>query len=175
MSGNEDLRRELDAASKLIFPASYDRRLADLRSRYDHTISTEPSLLPINQFNCFAFAFGLTDHSEYSALLDLAGTSAALNSKIVKAMFDAGDVTLVEATVAKEGDIALYFDGEHLAHAGRLTAPNRILSKWGGNEIHAHGLWEVPLGYGHSVKFIMRPDVDSLIQRLLREAKTSDA
>lgn len=171
MSGNEDLRRALNAASTLTSTSSYARRLAELLVQYNHTITTEPAPMPMNRFNCFAFAFGLTEHVDYGTLVDLAQTSAALDSAKVKAMLDAGDLAAVEPHLAKQGDIALYIDGDTITHAGRVTAPGRIQSKWGGNEIHAHGLWEVPLGYGHTVTYIATPDTDSIIQRLIYQAK----
>lgn len=166
MCGNDALRRALDDASKLTSTSLYEGRLSELRSQYGHTIRIEPTPMSIFRFNCFGHAFGLTDHPRYDALVDLSQTSAALNSSEVKHMLDGGQLTILDGRQAKTGDVVLYFDGNQLTHAGRVSADQRVVSKWGGNELHSHELWEVPFGYGNIVKYISVPDVDTILSKL---------
>jgi hypothetical protein len=46
---------------------------------------------------------------------------------------------------AKANDMVVYFDNGKVTHAATLGDKGMFRSKWGGNEVHEHRLWEVPL------------------------------
>lgn len=169
VDGNTALRRALDDASTERDVRVYLETLTKLGPRHGHSITTEPSVLRFSRFNCFAFAFRLTEHERYDRLVDAKQSSALLNAKLVTQLLERGDLIAVDYTSAKPGDIVLYFNGRNLTHAGRVIESEprcRILSKWGGNEVHSHALWEVPLSYGATVRFVETPPPEDILQIL---------
>ena len=65
-----------------------------------------------------------------------------------------------------------YFAGDQLRHAGIVendSAEPTIRSKWGGNEVHRHKLWEVPACHGDRVRFFRAPDPQALLGLLKAE------
>jgi hypothetical protein len=73
MAGNEALRRELDAAMKILEPAAYASRLADLQEQFGHRIKVVDRH---GNFNCYAYAFGLSKHPSCARTLTGVPTSA---------------------------------------------------------------------------------------------------
>ena len=53
-------------------------------------------------------------------------------------------------------------DGTRVASAPDLI----IQSKWGGNEVHEHPVWEIPLEHGDQVRFFKRPKSEWILDRL---------
>jgi hypothetical protein len=59
-----------------------------------------------------------------------------------------------------------------LRHAGiveNASAESTIRSKWGGNEVHRHKLWEVPACHGDHVRFLRAPGPQGVLARLKAE------
>jgi hypothetical protein len=167
MNGNEALRQALDVQSTG-FPIQRAKMLADLGNQYGHSITTEQPTIPLDQFNCFAYAFGITRHPQYQDLVNATKSSAAFNSGEIKCQLGDGELTIVDEADAKEGDAVIYLSGGRVTHAGQiLSQPGRISSKWGANELHAHGLWEVPASYGDDVLYVKAPDAGRIIQDLI--------
>jgi hypothetical protein len=170
MSGNESLRRELEAASTIIFPPAYLAKLDDLKRRFQHSIRVLPEAAgKIARFNCFAYAFGVWDKPRYERLVDQTNNSALMNSGFIMERLDRGELIEIDAAEAQPNDIVVYFAGDQLRHAGRIIAVSdklTIRSKWGGNEVHEHELWEVPLEHGDQVRFFRPPDPKALLDRL---------
>jgi hypothetical protein len=79
-----------------------------------------------------------------------------------------GPTTATEANV-EPGDAVLYFSLEWVRHAGtvEMVSPALIVrSKWGGNEVHRHKLWQLPAMHGDRVKFFRSPDRELIFARL---------
>jgi hypothetical protein len=170
MSGDFELRSELDTASRLRVPSEYRDRLEALRQRFGHTVTILPDGSErVDRFNCFAFALGVWNHHAYVQRVDHDGNSAVLDSNTVQQMIEAGEPLYVAPSAAKSGDLALYFHNGRLTHAAVVTSAAGQLvlhSKWGGNEVHRHGLWEVPAMYGDCVRFTAPPALASVIERV---------
>ena len=87
----------------------------------------------------------------------------------VSDMLKRGEFVEVPVADAQPNDIILYFSGEVLKHAGQLhsVSPHTIVrSKWGGDEVHEHPLWELPAEHGDSVRCFKRPDPALVLARL---------
>jgi hypothetical protein len=165
-----DLRRVLHELTECGDVTGHQAALKELRTRIPHTIevlTTDPAELPCN---CIMYALHLERDSEYWELgrfcLDIDPESYRLTYQGVHA-----DTTFlkflieqksIELSSAGHGAMAIYFEGESVRHAGRMTSHNRVTSKWGCNHLHAHGLGEVPSTYGDRVRFY-RPHKDGLV------------
>jgi hypothetical protein len=178
MLEDENLRRELDAACKIRIPAEYQQRLDDLKARFDHSILVLPEGRgEIRRFNCFAYAFGVWNNPRYDCLVDRTQSSVLIDSALVMEMLNRGDLIEV-ATPRDEPSVVFYFSGEKLMHAGCVKAVSgdliiTIHSKWGGNEVHEHKLWEVPLEYGDRVRFFQLPAAGTVLDQLEADHKTT--
>jgi hypothetical protein len=170
MSGNPALRSELDAASKLRVSSEYRERLQALQSEFGHSISIlADGHGRIGRFNCFAYALGLWNHDTYTMHVDRDGSSAIVNSEFVQRMMKDSELGEIEASKAQAGDMIVYFHKDRATHAGVVASAGDAMSlhsKWGGNEVHQHGIWEVPAAYGDRVRFFRRPDIDVSLSRL---------
>jgi hypothetical protein len=170
MSGNERLRRELEDASGLRVVPEYRMRLETLRKKYGHAIAIlDDGASEIARFNCFAYALRVWDDPIYRQFVDEWQSSSLINSDLVSEMSRSGDFVELPEAIVQPDDIVLYFAGEELCHAGiveEASSPLIIRSKWGGNEVHRHKLWEVPAYHGDRVRFYRRPDREIVFARL---------
>ena len=141
MSGNAALRLALDEASKLRFPHEYTETLERLRREFGHSISMlSDGSDRITRFNCFAHGLGLWEHDDYIRRLNAANNSAIANSQFVRAMVDDDTIKEIDPAEAAPGDVVLYFHKEAVTHAAVVVEEQTYRSKWGGNEVHQHGL-----------------------------------
>jgi hypothetical protein len=62
---------------------------------------------------------------------------------------------------APDGNVVLYFDGDHITHSARMNR-GILISKWGRAHTWQHGLWEVPTSYGSRVEYYQAPPADSV-------------
>jgi hypothetical protein len=170
MSGNSKLRLALGAASKLKVVSDYPVRIAELKSQYAHNVSILPDgKHRIERFNCFAYALGLWDNADYICMVDAAMNSAIVNSSLMALMIDDGTLCEISMSAAVAGDMILYLSNDRPTHAAVIASvgpPLMLRSKWGGNEVHQHGLWEVPADYGDSVRAYKVPATAICLDRL---------
>jgi hypothetical protein len=50
-----------------------------------------------------------------------------------------------------------------------------IQSKLGGNEVHEHPVWEIPLEHGDKVRFFERPKPEWILDRLEAALRTGSS
>jgi len=167
MSGNAALRRELDEAIKTPYPEIYREAIERLRSQFGHSISILPDGKGrTTRFNCFAYGLGIWEHPDFVKKVDDAGNSAILNSQIIRAMIDDGTLKAVAKADVQTGDTAIYFHKEKVTHAAVIGENKVFRSKWGSDEVHAHGLWEVPAEYGDRVRYYRAPEAARILKRI---------
>jgi hypothetical protein len=165
MAEKQNLRRALDQASTLRLATEYRATLQQLKAEHGHTIARHTDGAgEIERFNCFAYALAVWDQERYRALVDKFQSSALINSGFVECMLEDGILVEVSTAEVRAGDIALYIQGTKVKHAGVLVSAGAepiIRSKWGGNEVHQHGLWELPAEHGDRVRFFrqLRPEI----------------
>jgi hypothetical protein len=178
MPGNHGLGTALDAACGIKIVSEYRNTQEALRAQHRHAIAIMPEGGErLARFNCFAYALGIWDRNEYVSLVDDAQDSTVLNSAIVRQMFNEDLLTARDPLAVQRGDVILYYHGEALVHAGRVADIEPLLtihSKWGGNEIHQHGVWEVPAMYGDRVGLFVKPDSNIIMDRLLATRRETD-
>jgi hypothetical protein len=170
MPGSKDLRRALDDASAMRVAPEYRARLEQLRQRYHHNIRIlDDGAGRLERFNCFAYAVGVWQGTRYERLVDRTQSSVLINSAFVADMLARGKLAEVQRREVQPNDIVLYFSGNELKHAGRIVSISPELavhSKWGGNEVHAHPLWELPAEHGDELRFFRPPDPEPILASL---------
>jgi len=148
----------------------YRARLEQLRAQYSHSIRIlDDGSGQMDRFNCFAYAFGVWPSSRYDHLYVTTQASALMNSAFVSEMLSGDQLDEIHQRDVRPGDLILYFSAGALKHAGRIVSASSgliIHSKWGGNEVHEHALWEVSAEYGDIVRFCRRPDPGTILARL---------
>jgi hypothetical protein len=173
MEGKEALKRELDDASAIRLKSDYRIRLEELKARYGHTITVlEDGAHELERFNCFAYAFGVWSEPAYRRLIDEWQSSSLIDSEFVFKMIKDGILAELPDGQSQPGCLALYFAGDQLRHAGIIASISGdliVLSKWGGNEVHRHKLWEVPACHGDRARFFRAPDPQQVLARLRAE------
>ena len=70
---------------------------------------------------------------------------------------------------ASDGSLVLY-SAHSITHAGRVSG-QRILSKWGTCHLWYHGLYEVPLRYGDTVRFFTPPPREQVVAAFVEFAR----
>jgi hypothetical protein len=175
MADVEGLRQELDEANLLRVKTDYQIRLEELKGRYGHTITIlQDGADQIERFNCFAYALGVWNEPLYRELVDQWRSSSLIDSQFVSEMIERGDFAESES---RPENLVLYFAANQLRHAGiveNASAEPTIRSKWGGNEVHRHKLWEVLASYGDRVRFFRAPDPQVVLARLKAELEEID-
>jgi hypothetical protein len=161
MSGNRKLREALDAASSLTDWNVYLDTLESCRTQFDHGITVLPDGKGrLRRFNCYAYALGLWDHADYISAVDRSTNSAIVDTPFVKSMVQSGLLVKRSSPQPCAGDVAVYYHYGQPTHAALVVSVDDAIwfqSKWGGNEVHRHGLWEVPAMYGDVVRFFRQP------------------
>jgi hypothetical protein len=176
MVGIPELRRELDAAMKIQEYSAYQKRLDELQEKFGHNIGVMASR---GDFNCFAYAFGLSDHPDFVTLVHRTRKTAVMNSEFVVELLKRNQLDEIGATEVTAGDIALYSVNGKLTHAATIRQVRPVLileSKWGPSELHSHGLFEVPASYGDDIQFFKPTDIEEILDALRqRENSTQKA
>jgi hypothetical protein len=78
---------------------------------------------------------------------------------------------LEEVTTPDNGDLVMYFRESKWMHVGRLSEPDRVISKWGLGLLCDHELAEVPEQYGEKVRFFRHPGPEASLDLFVLYAK----
>ena len=81
-----------------------------------------------------------------------------MQGTFITELIQRGELHLVEGQSYGPDNIVIYFKDGKLTHSARVVEKDELLiSKWGGNELLEHGLWEVPTHYGDEYKVFKAP------------------
>jgi hypothetical protein len=162
MSGNKSLRRELDAASTIIFPSAYLAKLDELKKRFQHSIRVLPEAAgKIARFNCFAYAFGVWDKPRYERLVDQTNNSALMNSGFIMERLDRGELIEIDAAEAQSWFISPETDSgtrgaSSQSQASLLSVPSGAATKSTSTSFgRCH--WSTGIRYVSSARPIRKP------------------
>lgn len=101
-------------------------------------------------YNCFVFAFDLQDHApllggvgwEYTKELDIV-VDVLINNKTLEKLI----------TLQPEALIVYRTNKGIISHVGRITADERVISKWSWGPLLEHDLYAVPASYGNTLEY----------------------
>lgn len=181
MSGNPELRQKLEDAVKLNDFGDFARRLERLRHEHSHGITIiEMSISKLSTFNCYAYALGIWENSEYlRRKSESARDIPVVISELVQSMLERGDFEPTNAESIQLDDMLLYFDGDDVKHGARhlhrSNVGSIVRSKWGPNELFEHEMWEIPASYGDRVKFFKKPTLELCLRRIDEFWQASEA
>lgn len=89
-----------------------------------------------HQFNCFAYALGLSEWvPKYT---------------FVKAI---ENEDLINTITPQEGDVIVYSANGIVCHAGIYVSDSKVRSKWAGGPIFEHDTLDCPAHYGSDIKY----------------------
>jgi len=163
------LRRRLQEITFGTAPVEAHPSLVDaLAVEMPHSVQLAPQspCLPIADYNCFEFAFGLAGRWEVR-LISKHLPSTFCNSEFAQHLLDSA---LTPVTLRSIGDLVLYHDHQQITHAGLVEA-DRVLSKWGTGYLWLHGLLEVPAKYGDVTSFHKAPVPTEALTKFIEFAR----
>jgi len=118
---------------------------------------------------CIAFALGLSNNPVYQTIaLDFDGEVFA-GRRFVEWMMRNRLKGVEPATV---GSLVLYFLGIDWRHIGTADILDRVVSQWGTFPVYEHGFFEVPQGYGDTVRFFDKPALEQSFADFLAYARS---
>jgi hypothetical protein len=163
--GNDKLRSAIDA------PDGFDRlahrnMIAEAARTHPHTIKYR-SLE--EQGTCATFALGLTGNAVYQFVASGYARKIFAGKAFMQWLLKNH---LREIKLPVRGCLALYFSGEEWQHVGVVSAPGRIVSKWGTYPVYDHPALEVPARYGNVLRYFEMPDTADTLRLFLEFAKT---
>jgi hypothetical protein len=143
-----------------LFAHRHLEKIEDLREVHHHSIRS--FYVQIRAFNCFAYAFGLTDDDTHNRCDE---TKVYPDARFVHWMRALRRLTEIENPDGRSC-VALYFlmDGvtNRCRHAAIRRPDGRMISKWGSYSIYEHDLAEVPSNYGDHVLYIAKPSENEI-------------
>jgi hypothetical protein len=156
MQGDEELRKDIDAVMAIRYPGQFAAAWDDLMKMGGHRlriVDKDPS------FNCHAYATGISPMPAFRDLVRDRANTALANGDFVSYLIKRGGIRIVAGQSYNPENIVIYFKGGRPTHSARVLEKDGLLiSKWGGDEIIEHGVWEVPTIYGDEYKVAIAPD-----------------
>ncbi len=102
------------------------------------------------QFNCYAYALGLHELSDFY----MTSQDGFIYSLFVKKLLSKGELRKVIDRSPRFGDIILYKDNGELTHAGVVAeGEGKIISKWSSGPILKHNVLLLPISCGYDVSY----------------------
>jgi hypothetical protein len=165
-ANNRPLRDELDKITDDY--SDSDERLGEqidlvtrLALKYNASISLVRETKPGEPlFTCYQHSFSLAGVESVTRIMD-ENWHVRLGREFIQYLVDRW---LYEISIedAKDEDHVLYI-GSQIEHAGKV-AQDAVESKWGRAHLWRHGVFEVPLRYGDTVRFFRHISQDDAIQ-----------
>lgn len=168
-ANNRSLREELDRlidnyADSPEHLAEQVGLITSLAAKYGASISLVTEKKPGElEFNCYQYSFGLADVEVVTEIMRRYGYIFP-NREFVQHLI-ATRLREIAAKDAKDGDHVLYA-GSQIEHAGRI-AQGSVESKWGKGHLWRHGLFEIPLRYGDTVRVFQHISQEDSIEAFL--------
>ncbi len=171
---NLELRRRLQEITAQYTGWQVHRQVIavdDLRDQLPHSVTLVQEAVISDprtfDFNCHAFTFGLHDLEDFWTIRHTSPlvwpTGRFVCDRLLTTMME------IEASAARPGDLVLYFDAQRLAHSGRIVDQS-IESKWGTAHRWRHPALEVPLSFGHQLRWFRAPDLPTVAAAYLELA-----
>ncbi len=146
---------------------SYPARLIEISQITPHTIVTLESAEPLRRYNCVMHALSLVGQMAEYGEHPAQWAPTAFANHLCATVFEPCDST--------PGALVTWSNDGVLRHIGRVTAQDRIESKWGAGILCAHGPDEVPSRYGVVSGYYRQMDVAHTLEYLRKFHKSCAA
>jgi hypothetical protein len=144
------LRAALDVPEGTLI-GDHHRVLVEQTQEMTHTVKFLSRPQP---GTCIAFAFGLSNDPVYQAIALDFNRQVFAGRRFVEWLMQN---RLKEMEQMAIGSLVLYFLGSDWRHIGTADTSDRVVSQWGTFAVYEHGFFEVPQGYGNTVRFFGKP------------------
>jgi hypothetical protein len=156
MQGDEELRKNIDVVTAITYPSQFAAAWGELMAIGGHRLRI---VAEDRTYNCHAHGLGIEQLSEYQQRVAKERNSAIVRGTFIAELIERGELHLVDGRSYGPSNIVVYFKDGKPTHTARVVEKDGLLaSKWGGNELIEHGLWEVPTSYGDEYKVFKAPD-----------------
>ena len=157
----EEFRQKLEEATNKTHPREHAQLVDSLKDIYPHSIRCLSSPLTNDRYapkvintieDCFLYVFkDIFSHKMLKAFKKVLDIFEMHYKDIGIRLISEGILELHNSW--KDDDhVVVYFNNSIPVHFGKIDK-RAIISKWGVVHVWMHGLWEVPLSYGNTVKF----------------------
>ncbi|TET47491.1 hypothetical protein E3J62_01285 [candidate division TA06 bacterium] len=162
------LRVRLGEITRDTLPTKQPDLIAGLKTSYSHSIDLVGNPNFVNtRDDCFIHTFGDgIGTSVLNRMRELGARDEFEGEDLYTPLIDRGFLPSLHDQRETEDQVVVYFDKEVTKHLGKMCG-DRIESKWGQGHIWRHGLWEVPLSYGNTVKYSVAEVDHSVLLELL--------
>lgn len=156
MQGDEELRKDIDAVTAIRYPGQFTAAWDQLMKMGGHRLRI---VAEDRTYNCHAHGLKIEQLPAYQQRVAIERNSALVQGTFMNELIERGELHLVEGQSYGPDNIVIYFRDGKPTHTARVVDRDGLLvSKWGGNELIEHGLWEVPTYYGDEYKVFKAPD-----------------
>jgi hypothetical protein len=156
MQGDEELRKDIDAVMAIRLPGQFAEAWGEFMKMGGHRVRIVGEG---KTFNCHAYGLRIEGLPEYQQRVAKNGNSALAQGTFITELIERGELRNVPGGSYGPEHVIIYFKDGRPTHTARVVEKNGMLvSKWGGNELLEHGLWEVPTYYGDEYKVFKAPD-----------------
>jgi hypothetical protein len=162
------LRIALDFPDDTII-GEHSALVEQVRRTYPHTIRHVPEP---SDLNCAPYALRLSNNAIYRAIARDFDREIFAGRQFVEWLLS-GRIREIEHP--KSGSLALYFSGAVWRHAGLVSGPRRITSKWGTFPVYEHDFCDVPARYGDRLRFFETMSMDDALALFLEYARSCGA
>jgi len=146
--------------------------IKQLRASIEHTIVVLESGTAIDQYTCAVYAFHLVGDPTYLSIASYGLGRTFAGKEFIAFLLSNNFLALRGSEEISQGDLVTYFENEDFRHVGRIANSERVVSKWGAGWLYEHGLWEVPVGYGHEVRYYAGPNKERSFDLFLKYAES---
>jgi hypothetical protein len=170
---NIEFRKRLSDITEERELEQHEELVAKLNNEHPHSI-----ILKIKKpdgkrsnYNCYTFAFNLTDSPVYEKIANTPPYDVFANSEFCDFLLKKGILDEKKWDDTNEGDIIIYFEEGTPKHAGKIHS-DRIISKWGTGHLWEHDIYEVPISYGSEYRILSAISGDVTIGTFIEYAKS---
>ena len=164
MQGDPELRQDIDAVMAIRYPGHFAAAWEDLMKLGGHRLRIVGS---DSTYNCHAHGLRIEQCQAYQDLARDRNNQALVQGDFITHLIGLGELKIVDGQSYATDNIVIYFRCGKPTHSARvLEKDGLLLSKWGGNELLEHGLWEIPTYYGNEYKVAIAPDPKRSIELL---------
>jgi len=169
---NMRLRQEISEITDFMGVEKHEEELNKLKEgpQYSHSIKRHKYAYPYCEYTCMVYVFGFAGHEGYRKIALLKKENVFAGITFAEYLIKSAYLKEIENPKSTRKMI-LYFNDKKLVHGG-ISIGKRVISKWG-NQLHwRHGIWEVPVKYGDTVKYYELLSTNTAFKYFVKYAET---
>ncbi|MBU3591212.1 MULTISPECIES: hypothetical protein [unclassified Polynucleobacter] len=166
------LRLQLEQMTEAMPLSQHSHQIEVLRTEFGHTINIVDSEIPVDTYTCAVHSFGLIDDPTYVGVASHGLGNTFAGADFIYFLLSQNLILETSPESVAANDFIFYFDGDKFMHVGKILGGGRILSKWGSGLLYDHSIWEVPSGYGQTIRCFEGLDSDRGVDLFITYAES---